>query len=76
MWDPDPDDTAYLADFGYLLRNGDGAVTCVHDRHVCGVFPRATWLSLLDAAGIEPRMQKVALNDGPETTELFVGRKR
>jgi SAM-dependent methyltransferase len=76
VWDPDPGDTTYIADFAYLLRNGDGAVSCVHDRHVCGLFPRATWLSLLEAARVEAGSRAVALDDGPETTELFVGRKR
>jgi SAM-dependent methyltransferase len=76
VWDPDPADTTYLVDFAYLLREADDAVRCVHDRHICGVFPRATWLALLEAAGLEARHLLVPLDEGPETTGLFVGRKR
>jgi len=76
VWDPDPGDATYLVDFSYLLREGDGSVQCVHDRHVCGVFPRATWLSLLEAAGLEARHLLVPLDEGPVTTDLFVGTKR
>jgi SAM-dependent methyltransferase len=49
-WDPDPDDDTYLVDFAYLLREGR-EVTVEHDRHVCGVFPRALWLDVLSEAG-------------------------
>jgi hypothetical protein len=49
-WDPDPDDDTYLVDFAYLLREGR-EVTVEHDRHGCGVFPRALWLDLLSEAG-------------------------
>ena len=51
-WDPDPDDTTYVGDFAYLLRQQDGTVRCVQDRHVCGLFPRATWLDLIEAGGL------------------------
>ena len=51
VWDPDPDDTTYVVDFAYLLRDETGAVRCEQDRHVCGLFPRATWLKLIEAAG-------------------------
>jgi SAM-dependent methyltransferase len=51
-WDPDPDDSTYVVDYAFLLRDANGTVRVVHDRHVEGVFPRATWLSLFDAAGL------------------------
>lgn len=54
IWDPDPDDTAYLADLAYLLREG-AEVRAVHDRHVLGVFPRETWRRLLAGCGFEER---------------------
>jgi hypothetical protein len=28
-----------------------------HDRHVCGVFDRATWLRLLEESGFTPELQ-------------------
>ncbi len=50
VWDPDPDDTTYVTDFIYALREGEELRT-VHDRHVEGLFPRATWHALLEEAG-------------------------
>jgi SAM-dependent methyltransferase len=55
MYDPDPDDTTYTVDFAYLLREADGSARAEHDRHVCGVFPRATWRRLLREAGFTPK---------------------
>lgn len=53
-WDPDPMDTTYLADMVYLLRDRQGDINTVHDRHVLGLFPRATWLTLIADAGFRP----------------------
>lgn len=53
--DPDPSDDTYTVDFAYLLREADGSVRVEHDRHVEGVFSRATWLRLLGEAGFEAR---------------------
>jgi SAM-dependent methyltransferase len=51
-WDPDPEDDTYLVDYGFLLRDATGAVRVVHDRHVEGLFPRASWLAWFEAAGL------------------------
>jgi SAM-dependent methyltransferase len=51
VWDPDPGDDTYVADFAYLLRDADGAVRAEHDRHVCGTFPRSRWLELFEDVG-------------------------
>lgn len=50
-WDPDPADDWYLDDFVYLLREADGTMRVVQDRHRLGTFPRATWFRLLEEAG-------------------------
>ena len=67
-FDPDPSDTTYTVDFAYLLREGSAPVRVVHDTHVFGIFPRATWLESFRAAGFEPR----AVSD-PWGREVFVG---
>lgn len=72
VWDPDPGHTTYLVDFAYLLRDGNGEVRCEHDRHLCGVFPRATWLELLEAAGFRAKAQLVPEDEEPAGAELFV----
>lgn len=70
-WDPDPNDTIYTVDYCYLLRERDGAVQAVHDRHYNGLFAREVWLRLLDEAGFETTV----LRD-PWERDVFVGRKR
>jgi len=51
-WDPDPADQTFLTDYAFMLRDGN-ALRVVHDRHVEGLFPEATWRRLLAAAGFE-----------------------
>jgi len=68
-WDPDPNDTTYITDFAFLLREPDGTVRIERDRHVEGLFPKRTWLALLEAAGL----QAEALVD-PWERVVFVGR--
>jgi SAM-dependent methyltransferase len=71
-WDPDPADTTYLADYAYLFRNPDGSVQVEHDRHVQGLFPRATWLRLLDQVGFRARAVPVEHSElEPGSYELF-----
>lgn len=50
-WDPDPSDETYRMDFAYLLREPDGSIHAEADRHVCGLFPEATWVALLEDSG-------------------------
>ena len=76
-WDPDPADTTYTVDYAYLLREGDGSIRVEHDRHIEGLFPRATWLRLLDQAGFEARVAPLEHSEvEPGAHEFFVCRKR
>ena len=52
QWDPDPADTTVRVEYAFLLRDGPD-VRSVHDRHVEGLFPRATWIGALQDAGYE-----------------------
>lgn len=72
-WDPDPEDETHFVDYAYLLRDGDGRVRVEHDRHICGVFPRATWMRLLGDAGFRPeRREGIEDETGPD---IFIGVK-
>ncbi len=51
-WDPSPTDDTYIVDYAFVLREDDGTVTTVHDRHVEGVFARARWLTWFAEAGL------------------------
>jgi hypothetical protein len=69
-WDPDPDDTTSVTDYVYLLRDGLN-IRAVHDRHVEGLFPRATWIKLLEDVGF--RVSSATRPDEPgATSEIFV----
>lgn len=67
-FDPDPTDTTVVTDFAYLLHDPDGSVRVLDDRHVEGIFPRATWLRLLAEVGF-----RVDASVGRWEREVFVG---
>lgn len=75
-WDPDPSDTTYVADFAYLLRLPGGGIDVRLDRHVCGVFPRATWLRLLEEAGFSAEAVPITVDAAEPTGQQgFLGRR-
>ena len=51
-WDPDPSDTVFRTDYGFLLRDGDTVVN-IHEIHEEGIFHRDTWHGLVHACGFE-----------------------
>ena len=73
-FDPDPADDTCVTDYAYLLRERDGSVRVVHERHLHGLFSRDTWLRLLREAGFEPRVVEDP-TEGAEGRELFVARR-
>jgi hypothetical protein len=64
---PVPGETFYTVHYAFLLREPDGSVRTVRDVHSCGVFDRATWLSLFSevelSATLTPRMIEAAEYD-------------
>jgi len=68
-WDPDPADDTYIVDYAFLLRDATGAVQMVHDRHVEGLFPRASWLRWFEEAGLSARNSVDRWN-----REIFIAR--
>jgi len=73
-WDPDPSDTTFVTDYAFLLREGT-AMRSAHDRHVEGLFPRATWTRLLERAGFEVGGFERPLDDGVSFDEMFICRR-
>jgi SAM-dependent methyltransferase len=72
-WDPDPEDETFVVDYAYLLRDVDGGVRVEHDRHICGVFSRVTWMRLLEEVGFRAdRREGIEYETGPD---IFVGVK-
>jgi len=72
-WDPDPNDGKVNCEFILALKEGDELRTVV-DRQIVGLFPRATWLRLLNEADFEARVVEVPPTDG-EHSEVFLGHK-
>jgi SAM-dependent methyltransferase len=72
--DPDPTDTVFTADYAIVLHEPGHPTRVELDRHDLGLFPRATWLALLEAAGLETL--GVAVDD-PYADEhvLFLARR-
>ncbi len=76
QWQRHPDDTTYFVDYAYLLRQSDGAVHVEHDRHIEGLFARATWLRLFKDVGFEHKVLPFELSDlEPGKHEVFVCHK-
>lgn len=74
-WDPDPTDAVYVADYAYLLRDEEGNVEAVHDRHICGLFPDATWIELIERAGLEAEHRVLDHSESPPGLNAFIGKK-
>jgi hypothetical protein len=72
-WDPDPGDDTFVTEFAFLLRDGR-AMRMVHDRHIEGVFPRATWFRILERAGYRVETLPRPFDD-EMTDEMFVCRR-
>lgn len=73
--DPDPDDEICVSDYAFLIREEDGGVRVVHDRHVHGLFSKQVWIDTIRAVGFEPYSAIYEHSDLPEGYELFVGVK-
>src|SRR6266581_3135573 len=52
--DPDPSDTTIQVDFGILIRDDQGDMRVLHERHTHGLFARSLWLRLLRKVGFKP----------------------
>lgn len=67
-WDPDASDTHYEAAWAFLLRERSGDLRVEIDRHLIGIFPRQTWLSLFERVGLRP---EVVVD--PWKRDVFIG---
>jgi SAM-dependent methyltransferase len=69
-----PGAASYAVDYAIVVREADGSTRVVHDRHLLGLFPEATWLRLLREVGLEPLPLPV---ENPFAAEqaAFVARK-
>jgi hypothetical protein len=71
-WDPDPADTTVEVLMTYVICEGRRA-RLEHDRHVIGLFPKATWLRVLGEARFDVDEQAFALGPEAKPYTLLVG---
>lgn len=67
---PAGDETSYMTEYVYVLREGNQPARVEHEQHCCGLFPRAEWLALLRDVGFQPEI----IRDESER-ELFLARR-
>jgi SAM-dependent methyltransferase len=70
--DPDPDDSSYVVEYAYILRDPAGTVRVEHDRHVEGLFSRDVWTRLISEAGLEPQVVTFPQSIHGAPVEVFV----
>lgn len=73
-WPHAPRGTTLDITFVYVLREGDDERVEV-DRHTVGVFPRATWMRLLEAVGFTPEAVPYPHSTFERPRVMFVGLK-
>jgi hypothetical protein len=71
-WDPDVTDTWVQTEYVFVLREADGTVRSFHESHRTGLFPEATWLRLLRAAGFEVRAETEETTEDREPRTIFL----
>lgn len=74
--DPDPRDTTYVLTMLLFVRKRR-VLHVIEDRHTLGIFPVATWLSVMKEAGFRaapPRLKRRAGRVTPSQDVLFLGR--
>jgi SAM-dependent methyltransferase len=75
MWDPDPSDSQYVAEYVYLLKDRDGSVRAMQDHHVGGLFSEAEWVAIIRDTGFTPKVVPFPHPDVQEGAVLFLGIK-
>lgn len=72
-WDDEPTGTTVRTIYVYVLRDASG-VRVEHEIHTFGLFPLATWESLIRRAGFEPHRSAVPHWEHPQTQQwIFAG---
>jgi SAM-dependent methyltransferase len=74
-YDPDPSDTTITTEYAFLLRESDGSVSSVAETHLGGLFPRASWVGLVQQAGFRAEMAIERTDDDREPRTIFIGHR-
>jgi hypothetical protein len=71
---PNEGASAYEVDYAIMLREADGSVRLVHDRHRLGLFSHEEWVRAIEEVGYE--LVEVDVEDPyPDEHVVFVARR-
>jgi SAM-dependent methyltransferase len=70
-----PGATQMAVHYSFLLRESDGRVRSVYERHDCGIFPGATWRRVLAARGFAVDVVVERTTDERTPRSFFIGHK-
>ncbi len=70
-----PGATQMAVHYNFLLREPDGHVRSIYERHDCGLFPKDTWTRVLAARGFVADVVVERTADERTPRYLFVGQK-
>jgi len=76
IWDPDPNDSTYFMEMSYHLQQAGHPDREFTEVHELGLFPRATWLEAMEAAGLTPAIVPHDHSELDHLIDLFVGTTR
>ncbi len=76
VWQREGQLDRYVVDYAFVTRVGEGPAEVHHDRHEEGLFPRATWVRLLEAAGFSTERIVWRHSDVERELEMFLARAR
>ncbi len=77
-WIPEvlPSATTSATLYSFLAREPDGSVRSFVEEHVCGLFPEATWVELLERAGFMVEvLDEADVEDERAPRRIFLARK-
>jgi SAM-dependent methyltransferase len=70
-----PGETVATVHYSFLIRDRDGQVQTFYERHVCGLFPQATWERLLTERGFHVEVVVEETDDDRAGRLVFLAHK-
>ncbi len=76
VWQREGQKDRYVVDYAIMTRVGEAVPEVHHDRHEEGLFPRATWIRLLEAAGFVVERRPWSHSDVERELEMLLASAR
>ena len=72
---PDPDSHVAVTHYAFITRERDGTVRTLGEPHLHGLFPRATWVRLLEQAGFAVEVLTERTDEDRPPRLMFLARR-